>query len=181
MAKKIKRTETWIFEDPWQALDIALKDTYKKGCLNDIRKGKSLKINEKPLDKYQTPSGKIEFSASIANYSDASLLPFQAELETDEQWFVLLNSAMSKYTHSQFTDIYGPIPQIVWISSLDAKKRCIRDGQILTLFNDFGNVVLKAIVTDKISKGNLWAPRPLSGLNDLETVIKLVYYGGELN
>lgn len=165
LAKKIKKTEAWLFEDPWQALDKAFKDTYKNGQLKDILEGEVLEIGLKPLNRYQTPSGKIEFSASTALDIGVSRLPFQEELESDEQSFVLLNSAIPKYTHSQFTDVYGPIPEIVWINPKDAEKLGIQDGKIVEVFNDFGNVVLKAKVTDKISTGTCWAPRPLTGLN----------------
>ena len=77
----------------------------------------------------------------------------------------MLNSAIPKYLHSQFTDVYGPIPEIVWINPTDAERMGIQDGKIVEVFNDFGNVVLKAKVTDKISTGTFWAPRPLTGLN----------------
>jgi len=165
LAKKIKNTEAWLFEDPWQSLDKAFKDTYKNGQLKDILEGEVLEIGLKPLNRYQTPSEKIEFSASTALDIGVSRLPFQEELESDEQSFVLLNSAIPKYTHSQFTDVYGPIPEIVWINPKDAEKLGIQDGKIVEVFNDFGNVVLKAKVTDKISIGTFWAPRPLTGLN----------------
>ena len=165
LAKKFNKTEGWLFEDPWQALDKAFKDTYKNGQLKDILEGEVLEIGLKPLNRYQTPSEKIEFSASTALDIGVSRLPFQEELQSDEQWFVLLNSAIPKYTHSQFTDVYGPIPEIVWINLKDAEKIGIKDGKIVEVFNDFGNVVLKAKVTDKISIGTFWAPRPLTGLN----------------
>ena len=35
----------------------------------------------------------------------------------------------------------------------------------MEVFNDFGNIVLKTRMTDKISVGTLWAPRTLIGLN----------------
>jgi anaerobic selenocysteine-containing dehydrogenase len=165
LAKKIKKTEDWLFKDPWQALDTAFKATYKNGQLKDILEGEVLEIGLEPLNRYQTPSEKIEFSASTAPDIGVSRLPFQEKLESDEHGFILLNSAIPKYTHSQFTDVYGPIPEIVWINPEDAKKLGIQDGNIVEIFNDFGNVVLKARVTDKISIGTFWAPRPLTGLN----------------
>lgn len=165
LAKKLKKTESWLFEDPWQALDKAFKNTYKKGELKDVLEGEILEIGLKPLNKYQTPSGKIEFSASTALDINESRLPFQKNLESDEHGFVLLNSAIPKYLHSQFTDVYGPIPEIVWINPKDAERLHIQEGKIVAVFNDFGTVVLKAKVTDKVSMGTLWAPRPLTGLN----------------
>lgn len=167
LAKKLKRTEDWLFEDPWQALDQAFKATYKSGQLKDILEGKVLEIELKPLASYQTPSGKVEFSSSSAPNIGASRLPLQEELETDNHWFVLLNSSIAKYTHSQFTDVYGPIPAMVWINPKDAEKLGIQDGKKVVLFNDLANVVMNAKVTDNVSPGNLWAPRPLMGLNSV--------------
>jgi len=164
LAKKLKKTEPWLFEDPWQALEKAFKGTYKNGQLKDILKGEVLELGLKPQNKYQTPSEKIEFNSSTALDLDVSRLPFQEEVESENS-FVLLNSAIPKYTHSQFTDVYGPIPEIVWINPKDAEKLGTQDGKIVELFNDFGNVVLKAKVTDKVSLGTLWAPRPLTGMN----------------
>jgi anaerobic selenocysteine-containing dehydrogenase len=69
------------------------------------------------------------------------------------------------HLYSQFTDVYGPIPQIVWINPKDASKIGILDGEIVAIFNELGAVTLKAEITDKVSMGTLWAPRPLIGLN----------------
>jgi anaerobic selenocysteine-containing dehydrogenase len=165
LARQIGITEDWLFEDPWQALDKALKDTFKNGRLRDLLAGEVLNLELKPLDSYQTPSQKIEFSSSTAPDTGVSRLPFQEALESDTQRFILLNSAIPKYTHSQFTDVYGPIPEIVWIHPKDAEKLGIQDGKTVEIFNEFGNVELKAKVTEKVSIGSLWAPRPLIGLN----------------
>ena len=61
--------------------------------------------------------------------------------------------------------MYGPIPQIVWINPGDAADRGIREGDIVEIFNELGSVMLRAKLTEKILVGNLWAPRPLIGLN----------------
>ena len=76
----------------------------------------------------------------------------------------MLNSSIPNYTHSQFIDVYGPIPQIVWINKEDAGKSKIHDGNEVLLYNELGEVRVKAIVNEKVSKGVLWAPRPLTGL-----------------
>ncbi len=165
LARKIKKTDEWLFEDPWSALDKAFSDTFVKGQLDDILDGEILEMGLKPPNQYQTPSGKIEFSASRAPELGVSCLPCQEEVSSDGGWFVLLNSAISQYTHSQFTDVYGPIPEMVWIHPDDAENLGIRDGKIVSVFNDFGTVELKTKVTDRISGGTLWAPRPVTGLN----------------
>jgi anaerobic selenocysteine-containing dehydrogenase len=167
LAKRIGLKQNWLFEDPWKALQEAFRDTYKEGDLQDILEGSVLELKLRPYNEYQTPSGKIEFVASKASDIGVRSLPSQDMVKFDREWFILLNSSLPKYTHSQFTDVYGPIPQIVWINPNDAKKLDIRDGEIVEIFNELGTVTLKAEITDKVSIGTLWAPRPLIGLNGI--------------
>jgi anaerobic selenocysteine-containing dehydrogenase len=165
LAKRIGLMQEWLFEDPWKALQEAFRDTYKEGDLQDILEGSVLELKLRPYNEYQTPSGKIEFVASKASDIGVKPLPSQDRVDVDRGWFILLNSSIPKYTHSQFTDVYGPIPQIVWINPKDAEKLGIQDGEIVGIFNKLGTVTIKAEITDKVSIGTLWAPRPLTGLN----------------
>jgi anaerobic selenocysteine-containing dehydrogenase len=126
-----------------------------------------LKLRQRPNDEYQTASGKIEVFASKALEMGASPLPVQLPIDVNEGWFTLLNSSLPSWTHSQFRDVYGPIPQIVWISPVDARDLGIKRGDDVTLFNELGEVTVEAIVTEKVSKGVLWSPRPLTGKNDV--------------
>lgn len=107
---------------------------------------------------------KIEFSSSRSFEIGVQEIPVQTELKMDGGRYLLLNSSIPNYTHSQFTDVYGPIPQIVWINTEDAGKSKIHDGNEVLLYNELGEVRVKAIVNEKVSRGVLWAPRPLTGL-----------------
>ena len=164
-ARKRKLKEKWLFEDPWKALQKALEDSFQEGDLQDVLDGSVLQLKLRPCNEYQTPSGKIEFAASKAADMGIGTLPVQDPVECDGEYFILLNSSIPKYTHSQFTDVYGPIPRVVWINPEDARTFGIQDEKVVEVFNEFGSVTLKAEITDKISAGNLWAPRPLIGLN----------------
>ena len=104
------------------------------------------------MNEYQTPSGKIEFYSSEAKELDFNPLPEQLPTENEEGWFILLNSSIAKYTHSQFIDVYGPIPQIVWINTKDAKRLDIENNDKIKLFNDLGEVTINAIVTNNTIK-----------------------------
>ena len=166
LAKKLERKEPWIFEDPWKALDEAMQYTFKNGDIKDLLEGRSLELAGQQLDKYQTPSGKIEFFASSLPEPGASRLPIQMDISSDDNGFLLLNSSTTCYTHSQFTDVYGPIPERVWINPEDAGHMGIKEGDIIDLYNDLGSVTLKAELTGNVLSGTLWAPRPLVGLNN---------------
>ena len=102
-----------------------------------------------------------------------SHLPSQDTARDEEGTFTLLNSSISKYTHSQFVDVYGPIPQVVWVNPGDAGKLCLKDGEVVEIFNDLGSIALRVEVTENISSGDLWAPRPVFGLcgNPLNTLV----------
>ncbi len=165
LAKRIGCREPWVFEDPWQALEQAMMETFENGRFDDLLKGAILKLRQRPINEYQTPSGKIELYSSKAPEIGASPLPVQLSLDKNEGWFTLLNSSLPNWTHSQFRDVYGSIPEVVWINPVDADSRGIKNRDDLTLFNELGTLVVEAIVTEKVSKGVLWSPRPLTGKN----------------
>lgn len=165
IAKKLDCSDEWVFEDPWGVLKTATSEAFDDGSLDDLFKGKVLRLRQRPRGEYQTPSGKIEFFSSMVHEKGANPLPLQPSLEDDEGWFTLLNSALPKWTHSQFRDVYGPLPEIVWMNPVDANKIGITNGEEVVLYNQLGALTVDVVITEKISKGVLWSPRPLSGKN----------------
>jgi len=163
LAESLGCTESWVFEDPWQVLERATMEAFQNGCFDDLLKGAVLKLRQRPVSEYQTPSGKIELYSSKALEMDASPLPVQLPLNENEHWFTLLNSSLPSWTHSQFRDVYGPIPEIVWINPIDAENLGAKNGDDIILFNELGALTVEAIVTENVSKGVLWSPKPLSG------------------
>jgi anaerobic selenocysteine-containing dehydrogenase len=165
LAERLNCEESWVFEDPWHALEKATMEAFENARFDDLFEGAVLKLRQRRVNEYQTPSGKIELYSSKAVEMGVSPLPAQLPLSGTEQWFTLINSALPNWTHSQFRDVYGPIPAVVWINPTDAASLGIRNGDDVTLFNDLGAVTVEAIVTEKVSRGVLWAPRPLTGKN----------------
>ena len=164
LAGRLGLSDPWLYEDPWTALEKALEKTYRQGDLTDILAGEILEVKLRPNRSYQTRSGKIEFAATSPP-DGTTPLPEQHPLPTAGSGFVLLNSAIANYTHSQFTDVYGPIPQEVWIHPQDADRLSIGNHDHVDVFNRLATVTLRAKVTARIPEGALWAPRPLTGLN----------------
>jgi anaerobic selenocysteine-containing dehydrogenase len=164
LAGRLGLTDPWLYEDPWTALEKALEKTYRQGGLADILAGEILEVKLRPNRSYQTRSGKIEFAATSPP-DGTTPLPEQHPLPTAGSGFVLLNSAIANYTHSQFTDVYGPIPQVVWIHPQDADRLSIGNHDHVDVFNRLATVTLRAKVTARVPEGALWAPRPLTGLN----------------
>jgi anaerobic selenocysteine-containing dehydrogenase len=122
--------------------------------------GSPLRLRMRPMDKYQTPSGRVEFYSS-ATEEGVSPLPRQVELILGSDEFMLMSSSLPKYTHTQFRDVYGEIPAQVWINPADAERHGVQEGAEVTLFNDLGRIRLTAVVTDRVPRGVLWAPREL--------------------
>ncbi len=164
LAKRLGLTADWLYEDPWAAMEKALAHTYREGGVKHLLSGGILEVKLRPKDTYQTPSGKIELAAT-ASLAGSTPLPTQHPLVREDSWLVLLNSSVANYTHSQFTDVFGPIPQMVWVHPDDAAHRSIEDNDLVAIFNQMATVTLHAKVSDRVLPGTLWAPRPLTGLN----------------
>ncbi|MBD3197839.1 MAG: formate dehydrogenase, partial [Candidatus Lokiarchaeota archaeon] len=87
---------------------------------------------------------KIEFCSQSATEKGLNALPnFQRtkkRKDTDE--YYIINGALPLYTHSQFQNVYGKIPPIVYINPEDALRENIEENQIVTLFNNLGSIAL---------------------------------------
>jgi anaerobic selenocysteine-containing dehydrogenase len=83
----------------------------------------------------------------------------------EDQGFVLLNSAVPKYTHTQFQDIYGPLPSTVLINPEDAKTYSLSSKDMVELFNDFGSIMLITEISGSVPRGVLWSPRECRDIN----------------
>jgi len=172
IAELIDCNESWLHEDSWDALRKAHEGAFLDGAFDDLFNERILKLKQRPNDEYQTESNKIEFYSSKALDLGFEPLPHQIEINDNKEWYTLLNSALPKWTHSQFRDVYGPMPDIVWINTEDASKLTIKSGDKITLFNEYGKLMLKAIITDDVIEGVLWAPRPL--VDDRDTPMNLL-------
>lgn len=160
MTGRLGRGEAWLYEDPLEALKKAFEGAIEEGTPHVLQEGATFKVSERSREAYQTPSGKIEFYSSIAKEGIAPL-PCQLSVEVADGSFILLNSALPQWTHSQFRDVYGEIPQIVWVNAEDAERLEIRDGDTVVLHNDLGEIEVTASVGDRVKSGILWSPRPL--------------------
>jgi len=168
LAAKLRRTELWLYEAPFDAVGRAFDSSFENGTFADLEKNVMLKVKKKPQHAYQTLSGKMEFFSQKAKELGLNPLPAQLPFDRDNNEFLYLTSAVSSYTHTQFQDVYGAIPEIVWIHPADARNIGIHqsaDGARIRLFNDYGAIEVRAVITNKIPRGVLWSPKLLTGLN----------------
>ncbi|MBI2832172.1 MAG: molybdopterin-dependent oxidoreductase [Chloroflexi bacterium] len=123
-------------------------------------------IEEPEKYPFPTPSGKIEiYSESLAKLNDPMLPPVPKYIETWESIndplaakypLQLITSHFKRRAHSQFDNIpwlRELEPQALWINVRDAESRGIRDGDMVRVFNDRGQVVISARVSERIMPG----------------------------
>ena len=154
----------WVCEDPVEVLRRALEGALE-GSFEELLEGAVLRLKRRPLDEYQTPSGRIEAYSRRALEAGLSPLPVQPVLPRRGGRFVLLNTATPLHTHTQFRDVHGPIPQIVHVNPVDAGELGVSSGDRVELCNEGGCVEVRAVVTDRVPRGVLWCPRQLVGMN----------------
>ena len=157
VAHQLHGKEEWLYEDCWEVVGKAFQNAFENGDISDLRKGKMVQLKMKPKNEYQTSTGKIELYSTKAEELGVTPLPKQYPLP--ENKFIFLNSAVKKYTHTQFQDVYGVIPPIVFINLEDARKYSINDTDIVKLYNELGSIKLKAVISVSVPQGVLWAPR----------------------
>ena len=168
LARGMNRNEPWLHEDPWKAVKKSLLHALAESDMERLFRGERVRMAYKALDEYPTSSGKIHFSSDDGS---VPLPVFEIEPEEDGQ-FVLLGSSMREYTHTQFQEIYGPIPTIFVMNPQDCEDMGIREGQVVSLKNGLGAMEGKVKISDDVPRKTIWTPkesvglcgRPLNGL-----------------
>ncbi|MBD3159711.1 MAG: molybdopterin-dependent oxidoreductase [Candidatus Lokiarchaeota archaeon] len=156
ISKALEIEQDWVHADPWKCLDAATSTTFEDGTLEDLIAGETLHLSYRSMTSYSTKSGKIEFDNNLPEYEPTTHSTNQ---------FVLLNSALPQYTHTQFQEVYGPIPSVVYIHPLDACERDIEHGDTIIISNSQGHVLLQANLSIDIQRGTIWTPREGKGLS----------------
>lgn len=156
LAKSLGMEQDWLYDNPWNCLAIATSSSFTHGDLEDLESGKSLNLRYRSMSSYYTKSGKIELAANLPDY-EAIRIPYER--------LILLNSALPNYTHTQFQEVYGPIPSVAHIHPLDAQERNIQQDDIIILSNSQGDIFLEANVSPDVQKGTIWTPREGKGIN----------------
>lgn len=122
-------------------------------------------IRDPDTHRFSTPSGKIEiYSTTLAENPDpyglgeVSAVPtWVPHIDHDARFPLAMCSSKSRArTHSIHgnQEKLGKVdPDSVWMNTVDAQTRGIRDGEMVRIFNDYGAVVMPAHVTDDIAPG----------------------------
>ena len=165
LAKRLNTGSEMVYEPPWEALEKAFDGALAKDTFQQLLDGNQVQMKYKPLDEYQTSSGKIEFVSESDGKKGSTDFPYFEPTKTGPDEYLLLNSAVREYTHTQFQDIFGPIPAIVWINPQDAEKNGIKNNDEVFLTNTLGKINASTQITDDVPVGVLWSPKQFPGKN----------------
>ncbi len=116
---------------------------------------------------FPTPSGKCEFYSERMAQDGYDPLPtwtppaaFQAEWEAETLWCV--SSPAHSFLNTSFTIVERlrrreGEPRL-YIHPQDAEPRGIAEGQMVQVWNEYGSAELRAVLTEDILPGVVWAP-----------------------
>lgn len=152
-------------------------DNFKKEGSYKVRPSKPYvlfkeQIQSPEKNPFPTPSGKIElFSQRIADMNHPFIPPVPKYIETWESTndplakkypLQLITTHTKTRAHTQFNNIpwlREVLVQRVTINSREARARNIKDGDNVRVFNDRGQMVLPARVTERIMPGVVEVPQ----------------------
>jgi anaerobic dimethyl sulfoxide reductase subunit A len=129
-------------------------------------------IEDPANNPFPTPSGKIEiYSQLIAEMNNPMIPPIPKYVETWEGLgdplaerypLQLITTHFKGRAHSQFHNVpwlRELLPQTVLMNSDDAGQRGIRDGDLVRVFNDRGQMKVPATVSQRIRPGVVDVPQ----------------------
>jgi len=153
LARYMGLKENELYEDEWEIIrNILAKSKMIDFTLEELRSKGFAKLKTFPKDEYQIPSGKIEFYSQKAKQRGLNPLPEHVEIE-GKYPICLLTPRHRDILGSQFRNVMPSFEPIIEISVEDAAERNINDGDIVTVYNDLGEVTLKAKISDRVPKG----------------------------
>jgi anaerobic dimethyl sulfoxide reductase subunit A len=169
-------------EDEWlreciKSSHISDYDTFKKRGYHKIELPEPYvafkeQIEDPQNHPFPTPSGKIEiYSQQLADMNHLKLPPIPKYIETWESRndplvqkypLQLITTHFLRRAHTQFENIpwlREVQTQTILINSIDAKARKISDGDKVRVFNDRGETIITAKVTERIMPGVVDIPQ----------------------
>jgi anaerobic dimethyl sulfoxide reductase subunit A len=171
-----KTEEEWL-QEMVKGSYINDYDTFKKKAIFRVkfikpRVGFKKQIENIRDNPFATPSGKIEiYSQRLADMNHSEIPPIPKFIEpwegrndplTAKYPLQLITTHAKRRAHSQFERVpwlRELIPHVVSIHTTDAEVRGIRDGDPVRVFNDRGEIVIPAKVSERIMPGVVDLPQ----------------------
>ena len=151
-------------------IDLIIDHSSLKGVSRESLKKGAVKLQPLPEGgnfplSFRTPSGKIElYAEQLVENGEALpvyLPPIEAPVFPGEKKYplALINGHSRFRTHSMFANVHSlldlNLEPIVDVNPIDAEKRNINNGDIVTVYNDRARTTLKARVTEGVKPGVL--------------------------
>ncbi len=130
-------------EDPWHAVDVAIKGTGV--TLRELKERGVVKLKTPDYYRYPTATGKVELYSETA--LRRGLPPLPQYTPPKRGLYVLTFPPSPLYTNSQFRDVYGEPPPAVRVNPADYVGDCI------VLRNEHGEVQVKAVADPGVPRG----------------------------
>ena len=146
-------------------------DTLKKKGIHKIKLKEPAisfkqQIEDPKTHPFPTPSGKIEiYSKRLADMNNPKIPPIPKYIETWESHndplttqypLQFISTHFKRRIHSNMDSIpwlRECEPQMLWVNSIDARSRNIQHGDLVRIFNQRGEVLIPAKVTERIMPG----------------------------
>ncbi len=173
----LNTTEEYWLKQGADSLELDV-ETLKKDCIQRVPEDVPQKIvafsgeiNDPENFKFTTPSGKIEiYSQALADLENPGLPPIPKFIENWETKddslrtrypLMLITTHFWRRTHGRFDNVPHCKElerQSVYMNSIDAEERGIKEGDMVRVFNDRGQTVVPASITEKIMPGVIDVP-----------------------
>jgi anaerobic dimethyl sulfoxide reductase subunit A len=172
-----KTEEEWLREIVAGCKDIPDYDTFKKNGIHKVKFDQPYvsfqeQINDPVNNQFPTPSGKIEiYSQQLADMNNPKVPPIPKYIEAWESRndplaekypLQVVTTHTRRRAHTQFDNVpwlRELDPQAVSINTTDAEARGIKDGDMVRVFNDRGEMIIPARVTGRIMPGVVDIPQ----------------------
>ena len=161
----------WLRDIANAAKDVPDYDEFKRKGVHKVQLTEPYvsfkkEIEDPQNNPFSTPTGKIEiFSQLLADLDIPGAPPIPQYIETWESRndplvrkypLQLTSTHFKRRVHSGFDTLpwlKDLEPQAIWINTSDAEARGISDGQMARVFNDRGETIILAKVTERIMPG----------------------------
>ncbi len=153
LAKRLKIEASGVYEDPFKSVEKAIGSELFKKLLEE----NYVKLPYRKLNEYQTLTGKIEFTSKQAEREGHNPLTKPIEIEDNEYPFTLITTTTTKYTNSQFRDVYGKPQPYIYIHPKDAEKLNIQEGDPVKITTKHGAIEMLAKITNDTQEGVVYA------------------------
>lgn len=157
--------------------DVKDYDAFKRDGIYKLRLPEShvafsKQIEDPANNPFPTPSGKIEiYSQRLADMQEPEIPPVPKYLEAWESRndplahmfpLQLITTHTKRRAHSQYDNVpwlREVTPQAIYMNAIDAQTRGIADGNMVSVFNRRGRMIIPARVTNRLMPGVVDIPQ----------------------